>query len=51
MNDVKNIFIIALASMTSIFAYIAKHQMDTNALLARENLSLTEEVLKIRQMS
>lgn len=51
MNDTKNILIVALVSMTSVFAYVAKQQMDTNALLARENLALTEEVLKIRQLS
>ncbi len=47
MNDTKNILIVALASITSVFAYVAKQQIDTNALLARENLALTEEIIRL----
>lgn len=48
MNDIKNILIIVMASIISLLLYITKNLMDTNHLLARENVELTEEIFKMR---
>ena len=51
MNDIKNILIIVMTSIISLLLYITKNLMDTNHLLARENVELTEETFKMRQQT
>ena len=51
MNDIKNILIIVMTSIISLLLYITKNLMDTNHLLARDNVELTEEIFKMRQQT
>lgn len=51
MNDIRNLIIVVMTSIISVLIYVNKQLMDTNHLLARENVEITEELSKMRKQT
>ena len=49
MNDIRNLIIVVMTSIISVLIYVNKQLMDTNYLLARKNVEITEELFKMQK--